>query len=122
MIQELLTSIKGFLDLSPEKRSTTYALLFCGLIIWYLYNQNQSLSDKLSKKETDFQIITNKLQMDCSEQLRVNNERDQKQISDFVIKTNNSTDSMNIYYRKELRKLNDKIGNQINRMKYEISN
>ena len=122
MFQELLTSIKGFLDISPEKRSTVYALLFCGMVIWYLYNENQTLTDKLNKKDADSQLVINRLQLDCTEQLRVNREIDQKQIDDFVSRVNNRSDSINHYYRKELRKSNEIINNQVNKLKNEINN
>ena len=122
MFQQLIISIKELLDVSPEKRSTIFALLFTGIIIWYLYSENQNLSEKIKLKESQEQENKLKVQNDCEEQLKTNREIQQKQLNAFYIEMNEYNDSLNRYYRNQLTKANLRIKTELNKLKDENNN
>ena len=125
MLQTLLTTLKEIVDLDPNKKTMIMSWLFSGFVIWYLYNNNESLIQKISEHEKNCQLMIAKSQESCDEQLKINREKSQTQINNFIEQSNSERDSIYRYFYKEIRSYNIKVNKgiqELNNLKDENDN
>jgi hypothetical protein len=125
MLQTLLTTLKELIDIPPDKRSMLFSWLFSGFIIWYLYDANNALSSKINDHEKNCQLVITKAHESCDEQLKINREKNQAQINEFIEKSNVERDSIYRYFYKVIKEYNKKVNKgieELNHLKNESSN
>lgn len=125
MLQTLFTSLKELIEIDPNKRAIIISWIFSGFIIWYLYDANAGLSQKFTDHEKNCQDMLSKSQAACEEQLRINRERNQAQINQFIEQSNMERDSIYRYFYKTIKNYNIKVSKgikELNELKDENSN
>lgn len=116
MFQGLLTSLKELLDIDPNKRSLIMSWIFCGVIIYFIYDRYLISEEKLNTQQASCQAELVKQREFYENQLKVNRENSQKEITEFTIKSNIERDSIYRYFYKELRKSNKIVQSSINEL------
>ncbi len=119
---QLLAALK---DLEPAKRNFVLLLLLFCSINYYLYQENLEL--KAERKEYDVKCseMIAKAQTDYLNQLNKNREAQQKELTDYYIKTNKEKDSTNLKYEERINKLKQliyKSRKDLNNLKHENIN
>ncbi len=125
MLQTLITNLKDLGNLDPQKRSMILTWLFSGLTIWYLYEQNTKLINKITEHERDCQLIIVKAHESCDYQLKINREKNQAQINQFIERSNIERDSIYRYFYKTIKNYNQKVNKgieELNNLKDENNN
>jgi O-methyltransferase involved in polyketide biosynthesis len=125
MLQTLITNLKDLGNLDPQKRSMILTWLFSGLTIWYLYEQNNKLIEKITEHENKCQMIIIKAHESCDEQLKINREKNQAQINQFIERSNNERDSIYRHFYKTIAVYNQKVNKgieELNNLKDENNN
>lgn len=103
-----ISQLKEFILLDASKRNLILSYLLFGLVIWYQHSESTKIKDKLDKKDDDTQELIKKTQIDCSEQLKTNQETYQRQLSAFIVQKNNEQDSVYDYFNSKIRRLNER--------------
>jgi hypothetical protein len=113
-IDSILDTIKKII--SDEHRFLLITMLFSGIAIAYVYNDNQNLNTKLNQHESSCQSILLKSKEYYEEQIKLNRESSQKQITQFIEKSNAERDSIYNYFYKEIRKSNSIVKRSVNNL------
>jgi glutamate synthase domain-containing protein 3 len=111
----ILETIKSLIE--GERRYVLLVMLFSGTAIAYIYRDNQELNLKLNEHEKNCQSILTKSKEYYEEQLRINRESSQKQITLFIEKSNYERDSIYSYFYQEIRKSNKIVTKSMNNLK-----
>lgn len=98
MLEILINNIKEIINLTPEKRSNLILLFFSGLVIYYLYNENQRLQTLLDSENQK-----------CNNVLEFNRQESQKHLNSFIQTSNLERDSIYKYYNKEIFRLHKQL-------------
>jgi hypothetical protein len=106
-LTSLIESLKNLI--SSDQRYTLLVFLFSSVIIWYQFNLNKTLEEKIANNETRCAEMISKTQESCQEQINSSRARQQEQLDNFIIKSNQERDSLYTVFRKLIYNSNNKI-------------
>jgi hypothetical protein len=114
-IASVIQSVKELL--TGDNKYTVLVMTFSGLIIWYQYNSNLSLEEKITKSENTCDTRITKIQEQCQEQINLSRSKQQEQLDAFVLKSNLKMDSLYSALSVRVRTANTKVNKSLTEIK-----
>ena len=119
-----LDTLKGFFDKFVKEPSF---FVFVGLVlmIFFLYQDNQSKAESLASKDKDCQEMIKKCQIDASEQIKKNRQEYELELNEFIALSNQERDSIYRFFYAKIRSIDKNVSNNMNKIndiKNEIRN